>query len=321
MRKKVFRYNPESVSYEPIVFCWKNFGKRVSVFIVICFIAALITFYWYNQRFTPIQEQYLYQVNSSLKIKWSGFHERINKIQYQLKELAVKDDNNYRVILDLPAMSPQERNAGSGGAQPSQPSDVLQHPLIANTFTLVEKIGHQVDVQQQSLNTLLETAEMRKTMWASRPAIQPINNKKLNRLHTTYGLRLHPIFNTLKDHKGLDFSAPRGTPVYASGDGRISMAYFSGSYGNVIYIDHGFDFETRYAHLHKFNVRPGEFVKRGQLIGYVGNTGISASPHLHYEVLYKGNHINPINFFQHDLSNSEYEKLIKNSSDTRGSLD
>jgi murein DD-endopeptidase MepM/ murein hydrolase activator NlpD len=115
----------------------------------------------------------------------------------------------------------------------------------------------------------------------------------------------------VKDHKGLDFSAPRGTPVYATGDGRISMAYFSGSYGNVVYVDHGFDFETRYAHLNRFIVHQGEFVKRGQVIGYVGNTGISASPHLHYEVLFKGVHTNPINFFQRDLNNTEYEKLIK----------
>lgn len=319
--RKVFRYNPENVSYEPIRFCWMRFTRRFTVFMVISFIAALISFYWYNQRFTPVQEQYLQQVNNSLKIKWNGLHERITAAQHHLKEIALKDDNNYRVILDLPAMSEQERDAGSGGAVAIQEADILAHPLIANTFARVIKLGHQVDVQQQSLTKLLETAEIRQTMWASRPAIQPIDNKKLNRLHTTFGLRMHPIFNTIMDHKGLDFSAPRGTPVYASGDGRVSMAYFSGSYGNVIYIDHGFDFETRYAHLYKFNVRQGEFVKRGQLIGYVGNTGISASPHLHYEVLHKGNHINPINFFQHDLSNSEYEKLIRNSSDRRGSLD
>jgi murein DD-endopeptidase MepM/ murein hydrolase activator NlpD len=123
------------------------------------------------------------------------------------------------------------------------------------------------------------------------------------------------------DHKGLDFTAPKGSPVYATGDGRVSMAYFSGSYGNVIYIDHGFDYETRYAHLYKFNVRPGQFVKRGELIGYVGNTGISVSPHLHYEVFYKGQAVNPIHFFQRDLSNQEYLKLIQTAGKSESSLD
>lgn len=158
-------------------------------------------------------------------------------------------------------------------------------------------------------------------MWASRPAIQPVDNRELTRLHTTFGLRMHPIFNVLMDHKGLDFTAPKGAPVYATGDGRVSMAYFSGSYGNVIFIDHGFDYETRYAHLYKFNVTPGQFVKRGQLIGYVGNTGISVSPHLHYEVFYKGQAVNPIYFFQRDLSNLEYRKLIQTAGKSESSLD
>jgi len=113
------------------------------------------------------------------------------------------------------------------------------------------------------------------------------------------------------EHKGLDFTAPYGTPVYATGDGIVSEAYNSTSYGNVIYIDHNFDFETRYAHLARFIVSKGQKVKRGEIIGYVGNTGISTAPHLHYEILFNGKHINPINFFQRDLRNEEYERLIE----------
>jgi len=154
-------------------------------------------------------------------------------------------------------------------------------------------------------------ADDRVEMWASRPAIQPINNKELDRLHMTYGTRFHPIFHVFKEHKGLDFTASKGTPVYATGDGRIGTAHYSDSYGNVIYLIHGHDYETRYAHLSQFNVQEGQRVKRGQVIGCVGSTGTSVSAHLHYEVLYKGQHVNPINFFQRDLSNKEYEKLIE----------
>jgi murein DD-endopeptidase MepM/ murein hydrolase activator NlpD len=132
---------------------------------------------------------------------------------------------------------------------------------------------------------------------------------------------MHPILGYVRSHKGLDFSAPRGTLVYATGDGKVTMSYYSLSYGNVIYIDHGFDYETRYAHLNGFNVSAGQTVKRGEVIGFVGNTGISASPHLHYEVLYKGDQINPINFFQRDLNNKEYEKLITIGNRNNHSLD
>ena len=157
-------------------------------------------------------------------------------------------------------------------------------------------------------------------MWASRPAIQPINNKDLKQLHTIFGMRMHPILGYVRPHNGLDFTAPHGSPVYATGDAVVMYTGFS-TYGNVIYLDHGFGFETRYAHLTRYVVEPGQVIKRGQIIGYVGNTGLSAAPHLHYEVHYKNVAINPINFFQRDLSNKEYEKLIELGSKSTTSLD
>jgi murein DD-endopeptidase MepM/ murein hydrolase activator NlpD len=158
-------------------------------------------------------------------------------------------------------------------------------------------------------------------MWASRPAIQPVSNKALTHLHATFGERYHPLLGYVRDHKGLDFTAEIGTPVYATGDGQVKSRYFSGSFGNVIFINHDFGYETRYAHLSEFNSKVGQKVKRGDIIGFVGNTGLSRGPHLHYEVLYKGLQINPINFFQRDLSNKEYEKLVEEGSKGRESLD
>ena len=158
-------------------------------------------------------------------------------------------------------------------------------------------------------------------MWSSRPAIPPISNTQLNQLHMTYGMRLHPIFKVYKEHNGLDFSAPKGTPVYATGDGVVTRANTSSSYGRVIYLNHGHGYETRYAHLSKFAVRPGDRIKRGHIIGYVGSTGTSLSAHLHYEVLFNERHLNPINFFQRDLSNKEYERLIEIASTQNKALD
>jgi murein DD-endopeptidase MepM/ murein hydrolase activator NlpD len=321
MATKKFIYNHNTCQYEAIRFSWSRFLKKLGLFLSAAAVVAIVAFFGYIYNFAPIQEQYLLEVNSKLKIKWKGIEQRIEQAHATLTTLAYQDDNNYRVILDLPALGETERQAGTGGSEPPYLNEVREHDFIGEIYKRIDKLGHQVEVEKQSYEELFRTAETRQNMWASRPAIQPVHNKKLNRLHTTYGSRLHPIFNTVKDHKGLDFSAPRGTPVYATGDGRVSMAYFSGSYGNVVYVDHGFDFETRYAHLNKFTVHQGEFVKRGQLIGYVGNTGISASPHLHYEVLYKGNHTNPINYFQRDLSNAEYERLIKIAQEEKSALD
>ena len=316
-----FTYNPHTCQYEPVFLTGKKLLKRLAVFFTFSLLTATGLFFWYIDRYAPIQEQYLQQQNYNLKVKWATLEQRIDNAYTSLNELISKDDQNYRVILDLQPLGHEERDAGAGGAEPLYLAEVKGYDLILETYKRFEKLKHQVDVERQSYEQLNQETENKRTMWASRPAIQPIRNKELTRLHTTFGLRMHPIFHMLLDHRGLDFTAAKGTPVYATGDGRVSMAYFSGSYGNVVFVDHGFDYETRYAHLYKFIVRQGQFVKRGELLGYVGNTGISASPHLHYEVLYKGSQINPINFFQRDLNNSEYEKLISLTANNTVSLD
>jgi murein DD-endopeptidase MepM/ murein hydrolase activator NlpD len=183
--------------------------------------------------------------------------------------------------------------------------------LIKNTYLKTEKLKNRLDIEVQSLDALNKELERKEKMWASRPAIQPISNKDLTILHTTFGLRLHPILGYWRDHNGLDFTAPGGTPVYTTGDGVVHMAYYSATYGWVVYLDHGYGFETRYAHLTNFIVTKGQRLKRGQVLGYVGTSGQSKANHLHYEVLYNGDPVNPINFFQRDLSNGEFQKLVE----------
>lgn len=317
-----YRYNPDTLSFERIRLTGKMMLKKAAVFLSIALVIALAGSFWYIDQFTPLEEQYLANRNKALKVEWELLASRMNTMHERLGDLAHQDDTNYRVILDMDPLSADERRAGVGGAEPEFDPEIKHYDYLFSMYQQVEKLRHQLDVETQSYTQLNETANNRINMWASRPAIQPISNKDLSRLHTTYGSRFHPIFNQYRDHKGLDFTAPKGTPVYATGDGRVSMAYYSSSYGNVVYLDHGYDYETRYAHLSAFNVHPGQYVKRGEVIGYVGNTGVSAAPHLHYEVLRQGTHINPINFFQRDLSNKEYERLITlSNSSTNGPLD
>jgi murein DD-endopeptidase MepM/ murein hydrolase activator NlpD len=319
--KRTFTYNPQTCQYEPEFLTGKKLTRNLIRFFTLSFVVALGLFFWYINRYAPIEEQYLQEKNYALRVQWESLERKIDVAYTQLRELINQDDNNYRVILDLQPLGSTVREAGVGGAEPLYLAEVKQYDLIAETYKRFEKLKHQLDVESQSFDELAKVAETKRAMWASRPAIQPIDNKDLMRLHTSFGLRLHPLLGYVRPHKGLDFTASNGTPVYATGDGRVSTSYYSHTFGNVVYLDHGFNFETRYAHLSKYIVDAGQFIKRGQIIGYVGNTGTSVSPHLHYEVLFKNEQINPINFFQRDLSNQEYEKLISLASSEKSSLD
>jgi murein DD-endopeptidase MepM/ murein hydrolase activator NlpD len=310
MARTKFKYNPITCKYEPYFVRGETLRNRIFIFLVSSFIVALAGFFLSVKYFQSFDEMMLELDNSRLKISWRILEERVTRMQSKLDELIQKDDQVYRVILDSTPLPATMREAGTGGSEKLDLNLVKDFSFIVQNFVAIDKLKHQADVEMQSYDELEKILDDKLIAWSARPAIQPINNKELERLHLTYGLRFHPIFKVFKDHKGLDFAAPHGTPIYATGDGKVSMAYFSGSYGNVIYIDHGYDFETRFAHLSRFAVSPGQNVLRGQIIGYVGNTGHSVAPHLHYEILFKGEHINPIGFFQRDLSNSEYQKMI-----------
>ena len=275
----------------------------------------------YIKQVGSFDEVRLARQNVFLKTQWQILEDQIGAAQSHLNELVDKDDHNYRVILDSSPLSADIREAGIGGSEKIDRKPFQNFPGLLSSYIELENLQHRLDVEVQSFDELNKMVQQRMDMWASRPAIQPISNKQLDKLHMTYGSRFHPIFHVYMDHKGLDFTASTGTPVYATGDGKITMSYFSGSYGNVLYVDHGYDYETRYAHLSGFAVKAGDVVKRGQVIGYVGSTGNSVSSHLHYEVLYKGQHTNPINFFQRDLNNKEYEKLIEIGSQQDRPLD
>jgi len=321
MGKINYRYNSETCKYEPWYAKGKVLRNRIFIFFSLAFTIALCCFGFYRSYFQSFDEFVLTEKNQKLKLEWQLMTDRLGQANTELSQLIDKDDNNYRIILDTSPLSPDMRQAGVGGSLKFNKEEIKNYPLVLDGYTRLENLKHQLAVEVQSYEELNTMLDEKIQMWASRPAIQPISNKQLQQLRMTYGLRFHPIFHIYRPHKGLDFTADRGTPVYATGDGEVIMSYFSDSYGNVIYINHGHSFETRYAHLYKFAVKAGEHVKRGQVIGYVGNTGTSVSPHLHYEVLFNGQHVHPINFFQRDLSNKEYEKLIESGSQNTEALD
>jgi murein DD-endopeptidase MepM/ murein hydrolase activator NlpD len=216
------------------------------------------------------------------------------------------------------------RNAGVGGSdryKEIKEKGLKQEDLVVSLSQKVDALKRQMYVQSVSYDEVTDMAHKKEEYWASVPAIQPILNESLNMLASGYGMRIHPILKVRKMHKGVDFAAPKGTPIYATGDGIVlSVKTVFGGYGKHIEIDHGFGFVTRYAHMNEFKVRRGQKIKRGDLIGTVGNTGSSTAPHVHYEILKDGKFVNPVNYFFKDLTPEEFDKILELSGRENQSL-
>jgi murein DD-endopeptidase MepM/ murein hydrolase activator NlpD len=317
---KRYIYNKETCAYEPYQLKGRALRNRIIVLVSFSFAIAIAGYVAFLNHSKPFDLLELQRENTNLRTAWNLLEYRLKENEQKLVAFATEDDQNYRVILDAQPLSQTERSAGVGGTLRANET-MKAFPFIAKTFEKAQRLNNQLTVQLESFNQLQKLLDKKIRQWSSRPAIQPIDNKDLVKLHTTYGMRFNPVLKYWRPHKGLDFTADTGTPIYATGDGVVADAYYSDSFGNVVYINHGFEFETRYAHMQQFIVGKGEKVKRGQVIGYVGNTGTSAGEHLHYEVLYQGEQINPINFFQRDLSNNEYKKLLELAKNDNVSLD
>ncbi|MCE7862394.1 MAG: M23 family peptidase [Bacteroidetes bacterium CHB5] len=319
MNRMRYIYNAETCKYEPVVVSPKDAAKKLFQFLAITFTLGVGGLIYFNSTYAPVDETIQTQINQGLKAEWQVLYKQLDRASDQLHALEHNDDQNYRVILDLEPLDQSQREAGVGGREKA--SESIMYPLVRQAYEQAEKLKNRLEIEAQSLQELEEELNKKEKMWASRPAIQPVSNKDLTRLHTLFGLRMHPLLGYVRPHNGLDFTAPQGAPIYATGDGSVSIAQYSESLGNMVFVDHGFGLQTRYGHMTKSIVHAGEKVKRGQVIGYVGNTGTSVGPHLHYEVLYQGAYVNPINFFQRDLNNREYEKLIEIGSQSVTSLD
>jgi murein DD-endopeptidase MepM/ murein hydrolase activator NlpD len=255
----------------------------------------------------------------------------LNKLQRdvgQMNEILLgiekRDDNIYRVVLGAEPIDKSIREAGVGGSErysDIQEKDLIDQDMVIDLYEKVDKLRRKVYIESKSQDELVKLAENKEKLYASIPAIQPISNKQLMALASGFGMRTHPIYKLKKMHSGIDFAASIGTPIYATADGKVAKVdvKFSG-YGKVVEIDHGFGYSTRYAHMHDFAVRAGQSVRRGDLIGYVGNTGLSTAPHLHYEVLINGSQVDPVHYFYNDLSAEEYEKVLELASIENQSL-
>lgn len=275
------------------------------VFTAVCLVIA------YNFLASP-REKSLLRENEQMRLQYDMLSERYDELQILVTELQERDDNIYRVIFESEPIARNVRRAAIGASNKYAAFEGFNSSdLIIETSKKADELSRQVYVQSKSFDEVFKLAKNKEALTLSIPALQPISNKDLKYISSTFGYRIHPFFKKYVYHNGIDFSAPVGTPVYAPGDGvviDVNPANFG--YGKTIQIDHGFGIKSLYAHLNSFKVKRGQSVKRGDVIGTVGNSGMSTGPHLHYEVELRGENVNPAFYFFGDTSISEYSEML-----------
>jgi murein DD-endopeptidase MepM/ murein hydrolase activator NlpD len=288
---------------------------------IVIFIIYLLIF---QHFFDSPKEKSLHRELDAKNLQIEIIQKRLNQIEDVLADIEQRDDNIYRTIFEADPIPRSVRQAGFGGVNRYEEIEKINNSdLILNTAQRLDKISKQLYVQSKSFDEVIERALDREQMLASLPAIQPVANKDLSRTASGYGWRVHPIYKIRKFHEGMDFTAPTGTEIYATADGVIAEIENNEhrGYGNMALVDHGYGYETLYAHMERIKVKIGQHVKRGDIIGYVGNTGLSTGPHLHYEVRKNGKAVNPINFYFNDLSPNEFDQIIEISSNSGQTFD
>jgi len=325
MARIKYYYDTETCRYERVKTSNTDVLINALGIICLCLIFGVGIAAAYVSYFPSEKEIALMKENEELLIHYQQLNKELDGAQKWLAELQDKDDNMYRVIYEAEPVPSSVRIAGTGGVD--RYSDLLeqnlsQEELIITAKRKVDLLKRKMYVQSNSYEELVDLAKDKTEMLASIPAIQPIHNKDLKRFASGFGYRIHPIYKVRKLHTGVDFTAPTGTPIFSSGDGKVIKVERSlRGYGHQVEIDHGYNYITKYAHMSKIDVRVGEKVKRGQIIGEVGSTGTSTAPHLHYEVIYKGSKVNPVNYFFNDLTPAQYDEIAKQAAIENQSFD
>ena len=318
-----YQFNTKSLKIEKVQVTMAERMKRLAgsmafglVFGVVVIVLA------YNFISSP-REKVLLNELEQYKLQFKIMNDRLDKVQNVLADVQDRDDNIYRVIFEAEPVPSEIRKAGFGGVDRyEQLERIANSEIVVNTARRLDEITSQLVVQSKSYDEVFKLAKNKEKLIASIPAIQPVDFYDLRRIGSLFGYRTDPFYKVTKFHEGIDFTAAVGTPIYATGDGVISVAeYNSGGYGNKIIINHGYSYETVYAHLSKIKVKVGQRVKRGEIIGLMGNTGKSTAPHLHYEVHKAGVPMNPIYFFFNDITPAEYAAMLEMSSKPSQTLD
>lgn len=326
MARIKYYYDTETCKYERVRVSTWDVMLNLLGFLTVAVILAVGLVIGYNTYFESPKEALLRKENDELKFHYDILQKELDNVSQMLSALQERDDNIYRVIFEAEPIPGTIRAAGVGGSERYKnlmEKGLEQEELIVRNFERVDRLKKGMYIQTKSYDEIMQLAMNKSAMLAAIPAIQPIQNVELTRLASGFGMRIHPIYKARRMHWGIDFSAPRGTPIYATGDGIVSLSKTSlkkTGYGNQIEINHGYGYVTKYAHMQMLVVKKGDKIKRGQLIGYVGSSGGSTAPHVHYEIIKDGKKIDPIQFIIQDVTDSEYQKLLELASRENQSL-
>ena len=318
-----YKFNPDSLSFDKIRLGIRSLLVRLLAYFIGSVLVALVYWVIFAAFFDSPKEKALKREVEQMTIQYDLIHREMTNVEKVLEDLQKTDDNLYRTIFETEPIPAEQREGGIGGVNRYEALEGYNNSnLVIETATRLDKIRKKVYVQSKSFDDLIKLAGHKGEMLKSVPAIIPISNKDLTRTASGFGWRIHPIYKISKFHYGMDFTAPLGTDVYATGNGTvIAILSSQRGLGKHIIIDHGFGYTSIYAHLSNFNVRAGQKVQRGDVIGFVGSTGTSVANHLHYEVKLNGVNVDPVNYYFEDLSSEEYAKMIEISSKTGQSFD
>lgn len=323
MAKPKYKFNPESLSFDKIRLGAKAIFLRALAYVVASVLIGIVLNFLYGIFFDTPKEKALKREISQMTLQYELVHREMGDLEKVIVHLQETDDNLYRTVFGAEPIQSTQRQGGVGGVNRySELEGFSNSRIVIETAKKLDEIRKQVYVQSKSFDDLIILAKKKEDMLRSIPAIIPIATKDLTRIASGFGLRIHPVYKISKFHAGMDFTSPMGTEVYASGDGTIESVLSSKrGMGNYIVINHGFGYSSVYAHLDRFNVRAGQKVHRGDVIGYVGNSGMSVAPHLHYEIKLNNVNVDPVNYFFNDLTAAEYEAMIEVASKTGQSFD
>lgn len=323
MKKIKYYYNTNTLRYEKLEVPLRVKLLRIFGFIAAALVTAALISYFAFQFIGSPNEKLLLLQNERLRDRYADLNEKANSLDQQITELEKRDNAVYRAIFEAnPIPDSARAKEIENEKEIATVEGMANNQLLSSITQTLTTLSSRVKVQNKSYEQIDELIKNKEKLLSHTPAIQPLSNKDLNRIASGFGYRIDPVYKTVKMHAGLDFAAPQGTPIYATANGTVITAGNKGNgYGNHVIINHGYGYETLYGHMVKVKSSPGQRVTRGEVIGWVGNTGKSTGPHCHYEVHKNGNKIDPVYFFYNDLTPDQFDRLLKQAAASNQSFD
>ena len=320
--KKKYKINPETLAMEQVEHGFRYWVRQTGIYIRAGIVIGILFLYLFLTFFPSPREKQLLREKASLESQLEVLNNQVDQMQVVMTDLQQRDDNLYRVLFGAEPIPLSVRQ----GAQRKidyyeQLAQMTNSELAADLSLKVDLLEKEIYVQAKSYDEVAQMAKEQEIRMENIPAIQPVMNKDLKRVASGYGMRIDPVYHVRKFHQGMDFTAPTGTEVFATGNAKVDFAGWKQGYGNTVILDHGYGYKTLYAHLYKILVRKGQKVRRSDIIALVGNTGKSTGPHLHYEVRLNNKPVDPRNYYFYDLSPEEYDQMIQLSNNFGQMLD